>query len=199
MRRGVKVHRLIELHGRGKVPLDDFSDDLYDVTESDEPTGGGIDPYQVYLDSRFAEMKPRFVEAPIDLHIPPGRVRGRIDAVYEPKPGTWEIVDFKSGRRRDDPAAIVQLEAYAIAAADGALAPQLPESIGVTFAYLGGGELEEVRVDVDTEWLGQARQHLGELAETALGPDYPQVTSEACQRCDFLRFCEAGQAFVADH
>lgn len=199
MRRGVKVHRLIELHGRGKVPLEDFSDDLYDVTESDEPISGGIDPYQVYLESRFAEMRPRFVEAPIDLHIPPGRVRGRIDAVYEPEPGTWEIVDFKSGRHRDDPAAIVQLEAYAIAAADGALSPQLPESIEVTFAYLGGGELEEVRAAVDAAWLRQARQHLGDLAKIGLGPDYPQVASETCQRCDFVRFCETGQAFVADH
>ena len=57
MRRGVKVHRLIELHGRGEMPLDELADDLYDVTESDAPAAGGPDPYEVYLTSRFAEAE----------------------------------------------------------------------------------------------------------------------------------------------
>ena len=128
-----------------------------------------------------------------------GRVRGRIDAVYEPEPGNWEIVDFKSGRNKQDAAASVQLEAYAVAAADGALSATPPERIAVTFAYLGGGTIEEVTVGVDDEWLGDARQHLEDLLTAASGPDYPQSPSPACQHCDFLRFCDAGQAFVADH
>jgi DNA helicase-2/ATP-dependent DNA helicase PcrA len=200
MRRGVKVHRMIELHGRGEMALDDMADDLYDVTDLDEPVGdGGPDPYQVYLNSRFADHKPRYVEAAIDLHLAKGRVRGRIDAVYELEPGSWEIVDFKSGRNRNDPTAVVQLEAYAVAAAEGALSAEAPREIKVTFAYLGGGELQEVAVPVDDEWLERARHHLAELTEAALGPEYAQVPSPACQRCDFLRFCEAGKAFVADH
>jgi DNA helicase-2/ATP-dependent DNA helicase PcrA len=200
MRRGVKVHRLIELHGRGEMALDDMADDLYDVTDLDEPTGGGgPDPYQVYLTSRFADLRPRYVEAPIDVHLPKGRVRGRIDAVYETKPGSWEIVDFKSGRNRDDSTAVVQLEAYAVAVADGALSAETPAEIKVTFAYLGGGTLEEVVFGVNDDWLQQARQHLAELTELASGPEFPQVPTAACERCDFLRFCESGKAFVADH
>lgn len=199
MRRGVKVHRLIELHGRGEMPLDDLDDGLYDVTASDELPGDGVDPYQAYLESRFADLRPRYVEAPIDIHLPSGRVRGRIDAVYETEPGNWEIVDFKSGRRRDNLAAIVQLEAYAVAAADGALSSQRPDTMTVTFAYLGGGQLEEVNVAVDDKWLVAARSHLAELTEAAAGPDYPQVASSDCQHCDFLRFCPAGKSFLADH
>ncbi len=197
MRRGVKVHRLIELHGRGEMPLEELAEDLYDVTESDAPVSGGPDPYDVYLDSRFAEMKPRYVEAPIDISLPSGRVRGRIDAVYESTPGAWEIVDFKSGRNRNNPAAMVQLEAYAIAAADGALAAEPPETMSVTFAYLGAGTLEEVKVDIDQDWLEQARQHLEELINAAAGPEYPQSPSDACRHCDFLRFCDAGKAHTA--
>jgi CRISPR/Cas system-associated exonuclease Cas4 (RecB family) len=200
MRRGVKVHRMIELHGRGEMALDDMADDLYDVTDLDEPVGDtGPDPYQVYLESRFADLKPRYIEAAIDLHLPKGRVRGRIDAVYEPQPGSWEIVDFKSGRNRNDPAAVVQLEAYAVAAAEGALSAEPPSNIKVTFAYLGGGELDEVVLPVDNEWLKEARHHLAELTEAASGPEYPQVPSAACGRCDFLRFCDAGQQYVASH
>jgi hypothetical protein len=196
MRRGVKVHRLIELHGRGEMALDELAEDLYDVTESDAPSGGGTDPYQVYLTSRFAEAKPRFVEAPIDIGLQSGRVRGRIDAVYEPTPGHWEIVDFKSGRNRKNPAAIVQLEAYAVAAADGALSLDPPESISVTFAYLGAGTLEEVTVTADRGWVETARQHLEELIGTAAGPEFPQSPSDACRHCDFLRFCDAGRDYV---
>ena len=197
MRRGVKVHRLIELHGRGEMPLDELADDLYDVTAGDEPSPGGPDPYQVYLNSRFAALKPRFVEAPIDIGLSSGRIRGRIDAVYEPAPGHWEIVDFKSGRNKADASAMVQLEAYAIAAADGALSTEPPDGISVTFAYLGGGSLEEVTVVVDPGWLTAARDHLESLLESASGPTYPQTPSAACHQCDFLRFCEAGRTFVS--
>ncbi len=198
MRRGVKVHRMIEQHGRGEMPLDELADDLYDVTEFDEPSVEGPDPYQVYLDSRFAEIKPRFVETPIDIGLGYGRVRGRIDAVYEPEPGHWEIVDFKSGRNRNSDAAIVQLEAYAVAVADRALSANPPASITVTFAYLGGGNLEEVTVAADQEWLTAARSHLEHLLDLASGPQYPQQPSDACRRCDFLRFCDAGRDYV-DH
>ena len=129
----------------------------------------------------------------------PGRVRGRIDAVYEPEPGTWEIVDFKSGRNRENPSAMVQLEAYAIAAADGALSTHPPDAITVTFAYLGSGTLEEVAVAVDDDWLAAARDHLESLLDAASGPEYPQSPSEACRQCDFLKFCDAGRAYVANN
>lgn len=198
MRRGIKVHRLIEMHGRGEMPLDEIADDLYDVTDSDQPPAGGRDPYQVYLDSRFAAAKPRFIETQIDIGLPAGRIRGRIDAVYEPEPGHWEIVDFKSGRNNGSETAQVQLEAYAVAAADGALSTTSPEEITVTFAYLGGGSLEEVAVTADREWLALARRHLVDLLDQAAGPEYPQTPSAECHRCDFLRFCDAGRAFVRD-
>ena len=196
MQRGIQIHRLIERHGRGEMALDDLTDDLYDVTSDDGPASDGLSAYQVYLGSRFAEIKPRFVESPIDIGLPSGRVRGRVDAVYEPTPGHWEIVDFKSGTNKGSDAAIVQLQAYAVAAADGALSPNAPEKITVTFAYLGGGALDEVIVVADDQWVAEARSHITELLDKAAGPDFPQTPSEACRSCDFLRFCDAGKAQV---
>lgn len=199
MQRGIQVHRLIELHGRGEMPLEDLADDLYDLADGDSSVRGGPDPYQIYLESRFAALRPRFVETPIDLRLPSGRVRGRIDAVYETEPGTWEIVDFKSGSRREDDSAVVQLEAYAVAAADGALSPVPPQHLAVTFAYLGGGMLEEVSVAVDDGWIDHAREHLADLAATATGPQFAPTPSAACRTCDFIRFCEAGSEYVSNH
>lgn len=200
LQRGVEVHRRIELNGRGQIPLEDLSVDLYDAVESLGPvattamTAATTPPYDVYLGSRFAESRPLLIEAPIDLRITPGRVRGRIDAIYANGADTWEIVDFKSGSNRNDPTAMVQLEAYAVAVTEGAVAPNPPSSLRVTFAYLGGGKLEEVVTEVDAAWIAAARGHLEQLVKQAAGPEFPPRPSAACRHCDFLIFCEAGKA-----
>ncbi len=197
--RGSEVHRRIQLHNLGVLSLD--PEPPLERTEGQRGAGGASppvgDPYQAFLGSRFAAERPILVEAPIDIDITGVRVRGRIDAVYSSRPGAWEIVDYKSGRPPENgDTAAVQLEAYAVAAADGAVAPERPDEIRVTFAYLGGETVEERSVVADEEWLASARHRLEALAEQAKGPDYPATPSPACHRCDFLAFCEPGAAFA---
>jgi DNA helicase-2/ATP-dependent DNA helicase PcrA len=197
LRRGVEVHRQIELHNLGRMAFDDVRDDLYDGIDhgaSDEPVGTALTAFR---SSRFADVHPRFVEAPIDLRIGNARIRGRIDAIYESRPGHWEIVDFKSGVRRDDPSLVVQLQAYAVAAADGAVAIDTPDSMTVTFAYLGGGELVEVSVDVTDDWLDTARRQLLSLVGAMGGDTFEPDPGPGCARCDFVKFCDAGTNFLA--
>jgi len=88
LRRGVRFHRAVELHNLGKVPLDDLDEIAYDLADDTggEPAISGADPYEVFLGSRFADKRARFAEVPIDLGFGAVRVRGRIDAVYEPEP-----------------------------------------------------------------------------------------------------------------
>ena len=197
--RGIAFHRKVELRNLGKVPLEDVDNTSYDLPRDGEGAGGGspVDPFVVFAATRFADMRPRFVEVPIDLRVGASRVRGRIDAVYEPEPGVWEIVDYKSGRRHDDPATAVQLQAYAVAAAEGAIATDRPEHLTVSFAYFGGGELEETIEVVDDSWLDNAREHLETLTSRAAAADFVPTPSTACASCDFLTFCSAGQQFVA--
>jgi len=200
--RGVAVHRRIELHHRGTLALEDLVDDFYDLGAADlpdPPTPGPAapDPFQVFIDSRFAEPKPRFVEEPFELRLPGARVRGRVDAIYEPEPGTWEVVDFKSGRPRLDPSASVQLQAYAVAAADVGFAGNKPEHIEVTFAYLGGG-LTIHSEQVTEPWLAAARSRLEGLTGAAAEGNYEATPSDACASCDFLRFCDEGRAFLEE-
>jgi DNA helicase-2/ATP-dependent DNA helicase PcrA len=195
--RGVEVHRRIELHNRGQLPLDELDDDLYDLSPAEGDAGSGGDPYGAFLGSRFADARPRFTEVPIDLRLPSGRVRGRIDAVYEPEPGVWEIVDFKSGRHRDDPARDVQLEAYAVAAAEGAVSSEPPVDLTVSFVYLGSGEAVEVSRRVDDAWMEDARARLEGLMTAAGGEAFAPRPGPACGGCDFLHLCPAGRAHVA--
>lgn len=195
-RRGTEVHRQIELHHRGQIPLEDLSPDLYDMPQGvGEIPPVGSDPMKAFSQSRFAATRPVLVEAPFEMMVGGLRLRGRVDAIYEPVPEQWEIVDFKSGRPNLDPAVGVQLQAYAIAADSGALGPGSPEQMTVTFAYLGGG-LEEVSEKVDHEWLANARERLDRIASAIGAGQWDPTPSDACGSCDFLQFCGPGQAFV---
>lgn len=196
-RRGVEFHRRVELHNLGVVPLDEMRDDLYDLPEAATGAASGAgDPYATYLNTRFADQRPRFVEVPIDIKVADARIRGRIDAVYEPEPSTWEIVDFKSGVRRDDPARRVQLEAYALAADAGAVAATVPKHLRVTFAYFGGGAVEEITEAVDRPWLEAAEANITALVDQTTAGDLAPTPSEACRHCDFVAFCPEGTAFL---
>ena len=194
-RRGVEIHRKIELHNRGSLAFDEADASFYDsVGEQSEPVGNAFGQFQA---SRFAATRPLLIEAPFDLEVAGARVAGRIDAVYEDSPGAWEIVDFKSGRPSDDPARRVQLEAYAIAATDaGLLGGIAPNTIKVTFAFLGGGEVVEVGEVVDAAWIHAAREHLARLVAEAMSGTYEPTPSTACRHCDFSRFCTAGTAWL---
>jgi DNA helicase-2/ATP-dependent DNA helicase PcrA len=196
LRSGIEVHRRIEAHNRGGLPFEEAEEALYDFAAG-EGGGGGGDPVAAFLSSRFASLTPILVEAPFELRVGQARLAGRIDAVYQPEEGTWEVVDFKSGRRRHDPAQRVQLEAYAVAVDEAALAAAAPSRTRVTFVYLGGGHLEEVSEQVDAAWLQEARSHLASLVAGAAGGTGAPSPSQSCRDCDFSRFCPEGAAWLA--
>lgn len=191
--RGTEIHRQIELHQRGKVPLDLVDLEFYDVVE---PAGGGPGAYATYLASRFAGRQATLVEAPFSIELDTGhRVRGRIDAVYVEE-GNWEVVDFKSGRPRQDPARIVQLQAYAVAVNEVDFGIPRPEEVTVTFAYLGGGGAE-MSYQADRVWVDDARHSLNRLLAGIDEEAYQEQPGDWCHDCDFLRFCGPGREMVA--
>ncbi len=202
---GTEFHRKVELHNLGKVPLDDAAPDRYDAILADaeidqfETAGSRSDPWTVFENSRFASTKSRFTEVPFEVAVGVGSIRGKIDAIYEPEPGRWEIVDYKSGRVSENPARRVQLQAYAIAAVDGAVSIDRPESMRVAFAYFGDAEVVEVIEDVDDDWLDEARSDIERLvAVGAEGPWEPKP-SPSCVHCDFMVHCPAGRAWVREN
>jgi DNA helicase-2/ATP-dependent DNA helicase PcrA len=196
LRRGTELHRRIELHNRGTMPLEEAGLGFYDLPAETgtKPKRGGFGDF---VKSRFAAVRPLLVEAPFELRVNSALIAGRIDAVYEPEPGLWEIVDFKSGSPRHDPADRVQLEAYAIAVQDAGFSTEPPRRTRVTFAFFGNG-LTEHTEDVDDVWLAEAREHLSDLVAGASGTDHAPTPSAACRHCDFSRFCPEGKAWLAD-
>jgi RecB family exonuclease len=182
------------------VPLEELDPDTYDLSPDE---GSSIsrkaDPFSTYRGSRFATAQARFVEVPFDLLLEDqARVRGRIDAIYEPEPGVWEVVDFKSGRPSSNPSVRVQLEAYALAVHQVSFASVRPDHLRVTFAYLGDG-LTEVSEPVDSSWLAGAEEHLAGLIGSIRQERWEPSPSPTCTRCDFRQFCPAGREWVAAH
>jgi DNA helicase-2/ATP-dependent DNA helicase PcrA len=197
-RRGAEVHRRIELHNLGVVPLEEQGPDTYDL--DDDRAGDGepsADPMAVFLASRFAEARPRLTEQAFELVLPSGtRVRGRIDAVYEQADGAWEVVDFKTGPPSRDPATRVQLQAYAVAVEDARFPGGPPRQLAVTFAHLGK-EAAVLTEPVDAGWMATARGRLEELSGGIERRQFDPAPGPGCANCDFLGFCPAGQAFLS--
>ncbi len=86
----------------------------------------------------YARRTPHRVEAPFQLTLAGRVVRGRIDAVYrDPDTGAYEIVDWKTGRRRTgDP---LQLAVYRLAWAEQHGLP--PDAVTAAFVYVRTGEV----------------------------------------------------------
>ena len=201
-RRGTELHRRIELHSRGIVPFDELVDDLYDRTPG-ETEGSSQRGWEAFEDSRYATVTPRYIEVAFELRLADrddsdaAWIRGRVDAVYPDEDSGWEIVDFKSGRRSTRASSIVQLQAYAIAARGASFGVEAPDDLSVSFVYLGDG-LDVVSTKVDDEWLAEAHRRMSALVDGIQQASFDPTPSDACHRCDFLRFCAEGKAYVGD-
>jgi DNA helicase-2/ATP-dependent DNA helicase PcrA len=198
-RRGTEFHRRVELHNHGIVSLEDIEPASYDLTGVDddgaEDSSTLTDPWEVFTRSRFHETSPILTETPFEITFDGRSLRGKVDAVYEDG-GDWEIVDYKSGRPRSSDAQRVQLEAYALAADDGALATRPSGTMSVTFAYFGTDPVVEVSETADASWIASARSRIAHLLEQGDRGPFPPTPSDACRWCDFLHHCEAGRAHL---
>jgi DNA helicase-2/ATP-dependent DNA helicase PcrA len=196
--RGTEFHKRVELHNLGIVSFDDQTQTA--ATKAGEAgtvaASEVTDPWVSYTQSRFFEERPIFVETPFEITMDGRTLRGKVDAVYQ-RPEGWEIVDYKSGRSRASQSQLVQLQAYAIAAADGALGMPAPDRIDVSFAYFGEDPAGEIRNEATESWLSEAKAIITSHLATADNGPFVATPSAACQWCDFLHHCKEGKAVVA--
>ncbi|MGI9667390.1 MAG: ATP-dependent DNA helicase [Acidimicrobiia bacterium] len=196
-RKGTEFHRRAELHNLGVLALDDAQDVTYDSPSSEGAVEPSVDPWNVFTASRFSKEHPMLVETPFEITLDGRTLRGKVDAVYG-TPDRWEIVDYKSGAPSPSTSKTVQLQAYAVAATEGAISTNVPDNVYVTFAYFGVSPVAVETEAADEQWLDAAHEQITDLLEQAeLGP-FPAAPTPACRWCDFLHHCPAGKAAVAD-
>lgn len=206
-RRGTEFHKRIERYNQGITTLDldedgseTAADGLAAFDDGSDDVSGGMagvdpvraDPWAVFTNSRFHRITPVLVETPFEITIDGRSLRGKVDAIYHTD-DRWEIVDYKSGRKNTTDARSVQLMAYAVAAAEGALGADPPEEMDLTFAYFGSVPATEVTERVDHRWIESASTTIGGLLANAEDGPFDPTPSPACRWCDFLHHCPAGQ------
>jgi DNA helicase II / ATP-dependent DNA helicase PcrA len=125
-RRGTAFHAWLERRF-GSVQLLGL-DELPGAADEDAAPDAELARLQELFDrSEWADRTPYAVEVGFSTTVDGVVVRGRMDAVYAYPDGTYEVVDWKTGRRpapgREADAAAVQLAAYRLAWAELAGVP----------------------------------------------------------------------------
>lgn len=139
-RRGTRFHAWVESRFE-ELPLPMLGpDELPGGDESDADIADERDLAalkEAFERSPYARRTPLRTEAPVQLTLAGRVIRGRIDAVYPgERPGTYEIVDWKTGRgATGDP---LQLAVYRLAWAEQHGVPL--ESVTAAFLYVRTGD-----------------------------------------------------------
>ncbi len=203
-RLGHDIHRWIEIRSVGQGRLDDpeepvdlAPEEIGEPVAAHERPSHGV-PLEEKLKrtwqaSRFSGMIPRFTEQDFVIALPDGLlVRGRIDAVYVHQDGTWELVDYKTGREPDeaDTVARLQLAIYSLAAQE--IWKVDPGKLRLTYFYLASGRADPIPATELTTTLADLTAMFGQVQA---GKFEPRPGSN-CNSCDFLRFCDAGGRHV---
>jgi DNA helicase-2/ATP-dependent DNA helicase PcrA len=190
---GTEVHAWIERRSSGQASLLEL-DEAPDLT-SEELSGepGKIDRLRTsFLESRFADSAPLYVERPFLLPVGDRFVGGRIDAIYGSQDGPWEVVDYKTGRKPagDDPFARAQLDLYALACID--VWGKRPGDLTLTYLYLASADEVSHAVDDPDAVRARVADWLRGISDGAFDP----TPGEHCRWCDFRPFCDTGSRWV---
>ncbi|MBO4206868.1 PD-(D/E)XK nuclease family protein, partial [Micromonospora echinofusca] len=116
-------------------------DELPGAADDDAaPDGELVELQERFLASEWADRVPVEVEVPFATVLAGVVVRGRMDAVFTAPGGRYDVVDWKTGRPPDGPAAeaaAVQLAAYRLAWAELAGVPV--DRVRAAFHYVRSG------------------------------------------------------------
>jgi ATP-dependent DNA helicase UvrD/PcrA len=189
-RLGTEVHRWIERRDLDSRATLFEIDEPPDLDLSERAGGGGARDTlrKTFEGSRFARAKPLYTERPFLLWLDGFTVGGRVDAIFGPADGSWEIVDYKTGGvpEEADPVPGLQLDLYALAAME--IWGKEPEDLTLTFFYISEGR-EVTRPSGDVETI--RKRALAALSSMSAGA-FEATPGEQCRWCDFLAFCEPG-------
>jgi len=194
-RLGTQIHAWIERRGSGQATLLELDEEPDLTAEELAGAPGKLERLQqAFMASRFARAVPLYAERPFLLSVGTSVIGGRIDAVFGTADGSWEIVDYKSGRipAADDPLARLQLDVYALACID--VFGKRAGDLTLTYFYLASGQERSWRAGDPEETRARVRAALDDMAAGRFDP-FP---GERCEWCDFTSFCSAGQAYLAD-
>ena len=140
--------------------------------------------YPLHEGSILPEEGPaRMVEVSFAFEVGGAEVRGRIDAVFLDEDGTVHLIDWKTGKSRDEYKKRLQLPLYALAAYR--LWDVEPEKMRLAYVFVPGGE--EVRVEMGKGSLEKGEERvLRALGVIRAGAYKPSPSRYACSHCPVM-------------
>ncbi|MCY0940552.1 UvrD-helicase domain-containing protein [Streptomyces antarcticus] len=140
-RQGTRFHAWVESRfDELPLPMLDVLDPATELPGSDQEIADEADLASLkaaFERSPYADRPPHRMEAPVQITLAGRVIRGRIDAVYRNPDGSYEIVDWKTGRTTEaDP---LQLAVYRLAWAEATSTPL--DRVAAAFLHVRSGRV----------------------------------------------------------
>ncbi len=200
---GILVHQVLERFHAGDTPSASLND-MLSLLEAGWRRGGFGDSEEerqlrqkatralVRYHERFQDEtgEPVWFERSFSFRMGPHLLRGRVDRVDRLPDGSYELIDYKTGRPKSEAqlADDVQLSLYAVGARE---AWQLEAAQQAYYYVLDDEKVPVDRTLQDRQWIEET---VLEVAEGILGQGFePTPSWTACSMCDYRIACPAAE------
>jgi superfamily I DNA/RNA helicase/RecB family exonuclease len=140
---------------------------------------------------RLAEGEPVWLERKFDFKVGDHHVRGRVDRVDRLPDGDYELIDYKTGERKNQKelADDLQLALYRMAARE---AWGIEASTGSYYYVL---DAEKVAAPTQPDDAERVERTVLQVGEGILSQDFePRPSPKVCSWCDYRLICPAAEA-----
>ncbi len=198
---GIALHQVLE---RFHQHTNGTREELMDLFESSWRRGGfgdsddelqfreraveALDRY--WEDSLTSDGRPVWYERSFSFKLGPHVLRGRVDRVDRHPDGSYELIDYKTGKARTAEQLLedVQLSVYQM----GARESWELETSAQSYFYVMTGE--KVPVEHSEEQLDRVRDTVARIGEGITRHDFqPTPSAEICSYCDYRIICPAAE------
>jgi DNA helicase II / ATP-dependent DNA helicase PcrA len=198
---GIVVHQVLErFHTGGGGSLGQLME-LFETSWRRSGFGGSDDEQQFreravqaleryWRLDRESEGEPVWFERSFAFKLGPHLLRGRVDRVDRRPDGSFELIDYKTGKSKteDELREDVQLSLYQMGARESW---RLDTSAQSYFYVLTG---EKIPVKHSEEELDRVKATVAEIARGILKQDFePTPSPEVCSFCDYRIICPAAE------
>jgi DNA helicase-2/ATP-dependent DNA helicase PcrA len=198
---GIVMHQVLErFHTEGGGSLERLRE-LFEISWRRSGFGDSDDELQFreraveslesyWRQNEASEAEPVWFERSFAFKIGPHLLRGRVDRVDRHPDGSFELIDYKTGKAKtaDELREDVQLSVYQM----GARESWRLETSAQSYFYVLSGE--KVPVEHSAEELERVRATVSEIAGGILKQRFePTPSPEICSFCDYRIICPAAE------
>jgi DNA helicase II / ATP-dependent DNA helicase PcrA len=198
---GIAVHQVLErFHAAGGGPLSRLKE-LFEISWRRSGFGGSDDEQQFreravealeryWRLDRESDSEPVWFERSFAFKLGPHLLRGRVDRVDRHPDGSYELIDYKTGKAKttEELREDVQLSLYQM----GARESWRLETSAQSYFYVLTGE--KVPVEHSEEELDRVKDTVAEIAGGILKQRFePTPSPDICRFCDYRIICPAAE------